>query len=183
MPLGGSELLYRDMNRKNRWDFSILLTMRNWGRVIVLSTLSLCGCVELAGPLNSVTNPKLDFLDVTGSLADTKNGFSLKMIEDADRGRALDALAQALDPMNEGQTSVWTGQSGQIKGTFSARGLAFVQDEQICRDFIAAIERRSSVKETAKVVGRQEFTGTEWTGTACRQGLGSWSVIDRPHSS
>ena len=117
---------------------------------------------------------RVEEIDITGSLVGDRQAFTFEILEDADRPGALAALGQALDPMNDGQSSGWSSVSGQRRGTFSARGLAFVQDEQLCRDFLALIETRQSAKE----IDRQQ-----WSGTACRQDLGAWSVVARPRLS
>jgi surface antigen len=174
MPQGVTQALYRDAAGKNSRDFAAIRPFSRWLRVFCVLALPLCGCVELAAPLLDVTKSQKDLFDITGSLADDGQAFSLQMIEDGDRPRALAALGQALDPMNDGQSSGWTSPNGQRRGTFSARGLAFVQDEQLCRDFLALIETRQSAKE----VDRQH-----WSGTACRQDLGAWSVVPRPRLS
>ena len=174
MPHSGSRTSYRVVGANNKWEFPVSLSTRPWLRVILVLMLPLCGCVEVAGTLTGASKPQMDFFDITGSLAGDRSEFSLQNVEDADRPRALAALGQALDPMNDGQASVWIGQSGQIRGTFFARGMAFVHDEQLCRDFIAAIESKRSAKE----IERQQ-----WPGTACRQGLGgtgsaNWNVVE-----
>lgn len=174
MPQGVSQPVYRVGAGKNSREFATMRPFSLWVRLLCVALLPLGGCVELAGPLLDGAKSQKDLFDITGSLADDGQVFSLAMIEDADRPRVLAALGQALDPMNDGQSSGWNSVSGQRRGTFSARGLAFVQDEQLCRDFLALIETRQSAKE----IDRQQ-----WSGTACRQDLGAWSVVARPRLS
>ena len=174
MPHSGSRTSYRVVGSKNRWEFPILSSLSPWIPVIMALMLPLGGCVEVAGTLSASSVKQIDLFDITGSLAGDRTGFSWQVLDDADRPRALAALEHALDPMNDGQASLWTGQSGQSRGSFSARGVAFVHDEQLCRDFIASIEN----KRTSKDIERQQ-----WPGTACRQGLGTagsanWRVVD-----
>lgn len=174
MPHSGSETSYRVVGSKNRWEFPISLSLSRSIPFIVALMLTLGGCVEMASNLSGSSVKQIDLFDITGSLAGDRTGFSWQVLDDADRPRALAALEHALDPMNDGQPSLWTGQSGQSRGSFSARGVAFVHDEQLCRDFIASIEN----KRTSKDIERQQ-----WPGTACRQGLGTagsanWRVVE-----
>lgn len=177
MPHGGSQTSYRVVGSKNRWESPILSSLSLWIPVFMALMLPLGGCVEMANTLSGSSVKPIDLFDITGSLAGDRSGFSWQVLEDADRPRALAALEHALDPMNDGQASLWTGQSGQSRGSFSARGVAFVHDEQLCRDFIASIEN----KRASKDIERQQ-----WPGTACRQGLGiagsaHWQLVDGLH--
>ena len=174
MPKGVSQSSYRVVGANTKPEFSVTTPAKSCLRIILLVMLPLCGCMEVAGTLTGASGPQRDFFDITGSLAGNRSGFSLQAIEDADRPAALAALAQALDPMNDGQSSVWIGQSGHHRGTFSARGLAFVHDERLCRDFVAALESKRGVRETER---------QQWSGTACRQELGGageiiWRIVE-----
>ena len=174
MPQCGSNTSYRVVGCKNSSDFLISRSLQRWARTLFVILLPLSGCIDGMGAFQVTQKPQLDFFDITGSLASDNASFSLRLIEDADRLRALAALGQALDPMNDGQASVWTGQSGQSRGSFLARGLAFVQDEQLCRNFIATIDHKQGGKDSER---------QQWPGTACRQGVGgaapaSWAVVE-----
>ncbi len=171
MPKGVSRPLYKVVCGKNRWQFSSRLRLGRLRSGLALAVLgaSLAACTEIAGPLTSGSTPARDFLDITGSLAGNRSGFSLQYLDESDQARALVALGQALDPMNGGQASLWTSSTGQVRGTFTARGMAFVHEERLCREFVAALEDKRGVKETDR---------QQWPGVACREGLGAWAVVD-----
>lgn len=174
MPQGVSQSLYRVVAGKNSSDF---LPSRGFARrlqVFCVLLLPLCGCMEVAGPLLTPVKNRVEEIDITGSLVGDRQAFTFEILEDADRPGALAALGQALDPMNDGQSSGWSSQSGQRRGTFAARGMAFVHDEQLCRDFVASVETRQSARE----IDRQH-----WSGTACRKDLGAWSLVQWPRLS
>jgi surface antigen len=174
MPQGVARSLYRVVAGKNSRDLWLSRSFSRWLRVICVMLMPLCGCVELAGPLLVPLKTRSDETDITGSLVGDRQAFSFDILEDADRPVALAALGQALDPMNEGQSTGWSSQTGQRRGSFAARGLAFVHDEQLCRDFVASVETRQSAKELAR---------QQWSGTACRKDLGAWTVVERPRLS
>jgi len=79
----------------------------------------------MASNLSGSSVKQIDLFDITGSLAGDRTGFSWQVLDDADRPRALAALEHALDPMNDGQASLWTRQSGQSPRQFfgARRGL------------------------------------------------------------
>jgi surface antigen len=130
-----------------------------WMPLVVAGSL-LAGCMER--PPVSSAGPTLLATDVTGSLATETRHFSLEMIDPQDRSAAIEALAKALDPMADNQPTGWDEGSG-TRGSFAARGRAFIFEDQICRGFNAMVVRAAN----------QQIL----QGTACRQGLGEWRVI------
>jgi surface antigen len=76
--------------------------------------------------------------------------------------RAKSALAVALDPQGTGATVSWDNPDTALKGSFTAIGNPFVQNDEICRHFRATI------------VGQTETTTRQ--GTACRLSGGEWTL-------
>lgn len=77
--------------------------------------------------------------------------------EDWRRARA--ALGVALDPQGSGASVSWDNPDSGLKGSFAPVGQPFVQDDEVCRAFIAVMHNHSSLQ-----------------GTACRPSGGDWSV-------
>lgn len=126
---------------------------------LVLAGL-LAGCIDKAmvSPFNSAVLAT----DVTGSLAGSPRSFSLDMVNSQDRPLVAEALARALDPMNDNQPVRW-GEGASPRGLLTARGRAFVFEDQICRGFHVVIDRSPNQ--------------LPYQGAACRQGLGEWRIV------
>jgi surface antigen len=134
---------------------------------LMLSASALLGGCNEKLVIGAPENPLLAG-DVTGSLAGETRVFSLGLIESPSRSEAELALSRALDPVSEGQSVRWTGQSGA--GTFTAKGSAFIYEDQICRGFNAVIERAAN---------RETYQGTACRQTLDGQGGGQWRVIGK----
>lgn len=104
--------------------------------------------------------------EVTGSLAGSPRTFSLDLVDSHDRPLVAEALARALDPMSDNQPVPW-GEGAVSRGSITARGRAFIFQDQICRGFNAVIDKPAN----------QPVSQPPFQGAACRQGLGEWRII------
>ena len=152
-----------------------------------LSILSAFGLV-LAGLLAGCMDKTIDMpfkgtmlaTDVTGSLAGSPRSFSLELVDSQDRPLVSDALDRALDPMSDSQPVRW-GEGAHSRGSVTARGRAFIFEDQICRGFHVVIERSETPKSNPST------SQSSYQGAACRQGqggqghsgqgLGEWRIV------
>jgi surface antigen len=100
--------------------------------------------------------------DVTGAVVKAEPVDLPASLDPVDRKEADRALEGALDPMNTGSPVRWSNTVTGRKGSFTAKGDAFVRDDQLCRIFTATVEQ-----------GRAQ---SRYQGAACRIGGGSWTV-------
>lgn len=121
----------------------------------LLLALAAGGC-SISMPLGSVTG---DHDGPTGSTEAPSPLSREHGVEDWRRARA--ALGVALDPQGTGAGVSWDNPDSGAKGNFSAVGQPFVQDDEVCRAFLAVLH------------GPAEAT---LQGTACRPSGGEWSI-------
>jgi surface antigen len=99
-------------------------------------------------------------IETTGSLASPRS--LVPALGEADARPASDALEKALDPHAAGNPVNWTSNGSGRSGTFAAIGEAYLQDDRLCRGFVASIAEDGS---------------RSWMrGAACRSGAGPWSL-------
>jgi len=85
-------------------------------------------------------------------------------LDPEDWRRAEGALAVALDPQGNGGPAAWDNAESRRRGSFAPVGEPVLQNDLICRGFLARI---ISVERTS-----------EHRGRACRTGPGQWEVRD-----
>ena len=114
--------------------------------------LSACGTPGLIGSAGDI--------ETTGSI-----GAPLSLVSalgEADATQARAALDKALDPRAAGNPAPWSNKESGRSGDFAAVGQAYLQDDRLCRAFIASIVEEGSRR---------------WLrGAACREGAGPWAV-------
>lgn len=99
-------------------------------------------------------------VETTGSLASPRS--LAAALGEADAAPATAALDQALDPHAAGNPVNWTSESAGRSGSFAAVGEAYLEDDRLCRGFVASIA--------------EEGTRSWMRGAACRMGAGPWSL-------
>lgn len=82
-------------------------------------------------------------------------------LNEEDWRRAKAALGLALDPQGPGTLVSWDNPATGMKGSFTAAAPPFVQNDQICRAFMAQLSGASSAS---------------LQGTACRPSGGEWAI-------
>ena len=119
---------------------------------------ALGGCT-LSFPMMSL----LPASETTGSIGQAVSPLS-PALEGEDWRRAKAALNTALDPTGNGAPVAWSNPETATKGSFVPVGLAFVRNDELCRNFLAGLS-----------FGSRE----EWLqGAACRVGSEEWTVQD-----
>ena len=96
--------------------------------------------------------------DVTGSIP------RVHLLDAEDWRRAQAALATALDPQGNGSAVNWDNPDSGAKGSFVPVGKAYPLDGQVCRAFLAEIERKGQDRSLR--------------GTACADRSGEWAVTE-----
>jgi surface antigen len=104
-----------------------------------------------------------DAVDTTGSITPAFRSPLSPDLSREDWRRAKGALAVALDPQGNGSSVNWDNPESGLKGTFVPVGGPFVQNDIVCRTFIASI------------TGAAE-TQLSLQGTACRPSPDEWTV-------
>lgn len=122
-----------------------------------LSALSLSAC-SLSFPLGSML-PEDPV--TTGSIGPVSPLAHELDFEDWRRARA--AMAVALDPQGNGGRAAWDNPETKHAGAFSPSTRPFVQDDRVCRGFMAELD-----------LGAGEFR--EISGAACRHSEGMWRI-------
>ena len=145
---------------------------------LVLAGL-LAGCMDRAveAPFKSA----MLATDVTGTLEGSPRSFSLELVDSHDRPLVAEALDRALDPMSDNQPVRW-GEGAHSRGSITARGRAFIFEDQICRGFHAVIERPETPKANQPPYqGAACRQGSGGQGNAAQgngaQGLGEWRIV------
>jgi surface antigen len=122
-----------------------------------LSAMSLPAC-SLSFPLASML-PEDPV--TTGSIGPVSPLAPELDVEDWRRARA--ALAVALDPQGNGARASWDNPETKRAGAFSPSTRPFVQDDRVCRGFVA---------ELSLGAGEER----EISGAACRHSEGIWRI-------
>ena len=126
---------------------------------VLVAGLCLAGC-SVSVPMGSLVADQDLTTASTGGRQDSPLHASLNP-EDWRRARA--ALGVALDPQGSGASVSWDNPDSGAKGSFTPVGQPFVQDDAVCRAFLAALQRH----EAATL-----------QGTACRPSGGEWTIKD-----
>jgi len=122
-----------------------------------LSALSVSAC-SLSFPLESML-PEDPV--TTGSIGPVSPLAPELDVEDWRRARA--AMAVALDPQGNGGRAAWDNPETERSGAFSPSTLPFVQNDRVCRGFVAELR-----------LGEEE--DREISGSACRHSEGIWRI-------
>ena len=123
---------------------------------VCLSALALSAC-SMSFPLGSLF-PEAPA--VTGSVGPASPLAPELDAEDWRRARA--AMAVALDPQGNGARAAWDNPDTARAGAFSPSTRPFVQDDRVCRGFVAEL--------------RLEGEDREVRGAACRHSEGLWRI-------
>ncbi len=128
-----------------------------------------CLAIPLAGCGMTFQMPSLMGKDVekTGYITSLSNSASendpkLADLDEEDQRRAKSALALALDPQGPGTLVAWDNPDSKRKGSFSPDGAPFVENNDVCRAFIADISSHESLKN--------------YFGKACRPSGEEWQI-------
>jgi surface antigen len=103
--------------------------------------------------------------DVTGSIAPKRVAPLIAGLDGEDWRRAKATLAIALDPQGSGTSVGWSNPDSGNKGSFVPVGKPFVRSDDICRAFVATIDRQGG-------------SDTTMQGTACRISADEWDITD-----
>jgi surface antigen len=135
--------------------------MRMIGPVSVTALLGLAlalgGCSMAISPIGS------DSVDSTGSITPVFRSPLSGDLSQEDWRRAKGALAVALDPQGNGSSVSWDNPESGLKGTFVPVGSPFVQNDIICRAFVATLTGAGD-------------TPVSLQGSACRPSPDEWEV-------
>ena len=124
-----------------------------------LATGLMAGGCTISFPMMSL----IPTSETTGSITQSVSPLSPKL-EGEDWRRAKAALNTALDPTGNGAPVMWSNPETATKGSFAPVGQAFLKNDELCRNFMAAL-----------TFGAKE----EWLqGAACRVGSEDWTVQD-----
>jgi surface antigen len=144
-------LVQDDKNKARRRRPALrLLALALW-----LPGLALSACSTAPSLVGAVGD-----VETTGSLASPRS--LAAWTGEADAASATVALDKALDPHAAGNPVNWTGESAGRSGSFAAVGEAYLQDDRLCRGFVASIA--------------EDGSRTWMRGAACRMGAGPWSL-------
>jgi hypothetical protein len=103
----------------------------------------------------------------TGSIATAPakpRAFLPATLDEEDRRRALGALEIALDPQGNGAPVRWDNPVSKARGSVTPAGLAYPQNDLVCRAFSAQFETSSGAQAQR--------------GAACRDKNAQWIVSD-----
>ena len=86
------------------------------------------------------------------------------LLEPEDWRRAKAALSTALDPQGNGSLVGWENPDSGNKGTFTPVGKAYPLNAEICRVFLAELDRKGNEQSLQ--------------GTACADKQGEWTIAE-----
>jgi surface antigen len=84
-------------------------------------------------------------------------------LDHEDWRRARSAMAVALDPLGNGARATWDNPETNRAGAFAASTRPFVQDDRVCRGFLANLRVKPGEARTV-------------SGSACRHSEGEWRI-------
>jgi surface antigen len=84
-------------------------------------------------------------------------------LDHEDWRRARSAMAVALDPLGNGARATWDNPETGRAGAFAASTRPFVQDDRVCRGFLAELRVKPGHSR-------------EVAGSACRHSEGEWRI-------
>ncbi|HTV32853.1 MAG TPA: RT0821/Lpp0805 family surface protein [Methylocella sp.] len=86
------------------------------------------------------------------------------LLDAEDWRRAKAALSTALDPQGNGSVVGWDNPDSGNRGSFTPVGMAYPQNAEICRVFLAEVNRKGDAKTLQ--------------GTACADKDGEWVIAE-----
>lgn len=125
---------------------------------VALVGLALGGCSIAIGPISGA-----DKAETTGSITPAFHSPLSSDLSQEDWRRAKGALAVALDPQGNGSSVSWDNPESGLKGSFVPVGGPFVQNDVVCRAFVATINGAGDNPVSLQ-------------GTACRPTPDEWEV-------
>ncbi len=138
---------------------SLLLFSQRAAKLSIFGFLPavLAGC-SMSFPISPLMSAKED---ATGTVPKSPIASLLKP-EDWRRAKA--ALSTALDPQGNGSLVGWENPDSGNKGTFTPVGKAYPLNAEICRVFLAELDRKGNEQSLQ--------------GTACADKQGEWTIAE-----
>ena len=133
------------------------------GRISALLILSVpLGACGLSFPMPSLLD---DEVETTGSISLLREpGLDVRHLQDLDEEdwrRAKGAMALALDPQGAGTAVGWDNPASHKKGTFTPSSSPSVENNEICRAFVAEFSGKASFYAYDGKACR--ISGEDWT--------------------
>ena len=138
---------------------SLLLASQRAAKLCIFGFLPavLAGC-SMSFPISPLISAKED---ATGTVPKPPIA---SLLEPEDWRRAKAALSTALDPQGNGSLVGWENPDSGNKGTFTPVGKAYPLNAEICRVFLAELDRKGNEQSLQ--------------GTACADKQGEWTIAE-----